>query len=137
MLRVLVLLVAIAAASASITARAPAQPAAHTIEITLVLSSQPAVHPGRFTVSGAIADSGAAAQHALPHAASLAGRVTLAGRRGTISLALFGVRTPADVDWAIVSGTGAYLGLHGAGTIVSRHVVAGATHELLRGTVTR
>src|SRR5438876_12022028 len=105
--RALVLLVA---ATAIAAASAPAEPAGRTIQITLVLGSRPTAPAGRFTLSGAIADTGVAARRVSPSRASAGSTISLAGSRGTITLAIFGARTPADTDWAIVGGTGAYRG---------------------------
>ncbi len=107
-------------------------------------------HPGTFSVAGAIADSGSVTTDAFaltagpsPHTEVPHITQTLHGQAGEITVKMeiqvSGTSDPAiaieDGNWQVVSGTGAYATLHGAGdesAVVDEN--AGQNTRTLEGT---
>jgi hypothetical protein len=71
---------------------------------------------GRFTISGAVSDSGTTAAYRTEKPATVLIRRVMVGKKGTFSLLLTIYKARGLKLWTITSGTRAYAGLHGKGT---------------------
>jgi hypothetical protein len=92
---------------------------------------------GRFTISGAVSDSGTTAAYRTETPATVLIRRVMVGKKGTFSLLLTIYKTRGVKLWTITSGTRAYAGLHGKGT-EDAAVFAGDSGDFsLTGSVTR
>jgi hypothetical protein len=93
---------------------------------------------GRFTATGAIADSGTYIAYRRVRGKVARVRDVLVGKKGTITIVItidLGTESPAP--WAITAGTQRYAGLHGRGTLTVDNYEANPYTFVLKGMVSR
>jgi len=71
---------------------------------------------GRFTLSGAVSDSGTTAAYRTERPSTVLIRRVMVGKKGRFNLLLTIHKASGVKLWTIKSGTGVYNGLHGSGT---------------------
>ena len=98
---------------------------------------------GTFAITGGFADSGQASETFTITGPAVDGLKTVTGRQGTMTLHFAGNLAPTDNPdvmgvsgtWNLVSGTGAYAGITGQGTLdTTLNVKTGALHAVYTGT---
>ncbi len=98
---------------------------------------------GTFAITGGFADSGQATETFTITGPAVDGLKTVTGSQGTMTLHFAGTLAPTDNPdvmrvtgtWNLVSGTGAYSGITGQGTLdTTLNVKTGALHAVYTGT---